>query len=130
MPTPQLEQRTVYDWIEEPLEEVDSTSRRAMLANAMVSAPTEGIMHRFIDTHPYHHFAFWCDRQAVNRERYIWDLARAARTKVAREYMEKYEAERLIEEINEVYDEEMEQEDKEFARRTRGYYRRLLSTED
>ena len=40
------------------------------------------------------------------------------------------ETERLIEKINEVYDEEIVREDKEFAQRTKGYYRRLFSIEE
>lgn len=83
---------------------------------------------------------FYVDRTTIASE----DLdkaadALAARLRITRSqlnskalaaFIEEYESEELIEEINEAYDEEMEREDKEFAKRTKGYYRRLLSTED
>lgn len=57
-------------------------------------------------------------------------MADAVRTKVAREAIESYESERLIEEINEVYDEEMKREDEEFLRYAKGYQKRVLDLED
>lgn len=130
MPTLQHEQQ-ICEWLEKTSEEVSSTSYRDSSMGDLVRTPrksVKGVPHT--EARLRFHFAFHCLRSEINPEQDIWDLAHTARVKVARDAVEEYESKKLIEEINEAYDEEMEQEDKEFARRTKGYYRRLLSTED
>lgn len=129
MPTLQHEQQ-ICGWIEESREEVSSTPYKDSLRVAHPHVPKESAKGLpYARAYPISYFMFHCDDEA-NPEQDIWDLAHAVRTKVARDVVEEYENQKLIEEINAAYDEEMEREDKEFARRMKGYYRRLFSAED
>lgn len=130
MPTLQLEQQ-LCDWIEEPRKEAGWTVHK----NFRMATTTSALKRNVEDIYraePYVelNLKFRCARSEVDLGQEIWDLAYAVRVKVAREEIGEYESERLIEEINEAYDEEMEQEDEEFFRHTRGYYSRILNSED
>jgi hypothetical protein len=130
MPALQLEQQ-LCDWVEKRPEEPDLTFHKYfwMAATASALERSAKVTPR---AEPYRRLdlGFWCERHEVNLWQDIWDLAYAARVKVAREDLEEYESERLIEEINEAYDEEMEREDEEFLKHTKGYYSRILNSED
>lgn len=129
MPTLQPEQQ-IRAWTEESCEEVSSTPYKDSLRVAHPHVLKESVKDLpHARTYPIFYFMLHCDNE-INPEQDIWDLAHAVRTKVARDVVEEYENQKLIEEINAAYDEEMEREDKEFARRMKGYYRRLFSAED
>lgn len=142
MPASQLERRRADHWIEEPCEEIGLGSHHYVAVGAAPLAseelPTDVLyantclVSPYFDPEPYYRFLGAHDETSF--EQAVWNLFRIARVKLARDdftdFVKRRENERLIKEINEAYDEEMEREDKEFAKRTKGYYRRLLDTED
>jgi hypothetical protein len=123
MPALALE-RQICDWVEEPREEADWTPIYTSGATTAYIQGSQGEPYLKLK------LEFRCPPHEVDPAQDIWDLAYAIRIKVAREDIEEYETERLIEEINEAYDEEMEREDEEFLRRTKRYYGRILNSED
>lgn len=129
MPALQFEQQ-ICDWIEEPHGETSSPSRQNLLVFVTASAlekSTKDVHH--VEPYLKSRFGFRCARYGDNPAQDIWDLAHAAHVKVTWEAIDEYESKRLIEEINQVYDEEMEREDEEFLRHAKGYQKRALDLE-
>lgn len=130
MPATQQLERQICDWIKEPRKEVYSVIGENSPTNALTFALGKHVAGVSRPSWPRVHFAFCGERDEENPEQDIWDLAQAVRVKVARDSIEEYESQRLIDEINEAYDEEMEREDEEFLRYARRYQKRILDPED
>ncbi len=157
MPTLQLERNRVCDWIGEPSREGGlNTDRGASPSSAASALVKDAKGAAYSRTSAGLYFGFYDAHKEIDTEQDVWDLAHFARTKAAGQhfdraaalaaqlsmtrnelyskaldyFVERYEREQLIEEINEAYDEEMEVEDEEFLRQARSYSRRLLNTED
>jgi hypothetical protein len=86
VPTAELEQRRVYDWIDEPRREADVSIDRGASSVAAASALEESVkgvlrsrtLYTGLPSDPHH------ARDEVDPEQEVWDLARAARAKAAK----------------------------------------------
>lgn len=157
MPTPQLEQHKLCNWIESPDIEDRLTSQRNSLVGTVASRLEVNTKDAFrVETYPWLLFGLRCARDEAGSEQDVWDLARAVRVKFTREernsaadalasqlritrsqlyskaladFIERYENEKLTEELNQAYADVDQEEDLAFLRQATRHYDPRLADE-